>query len=234
MNGGRLVARGRIAAQRLQLLLDRYCEASYAQEGEDRILARIFEDAPSGFYVDVGAFHPKRFSNTYLFYRRGWRGINIEPDPAAVAEFARLRPRDTHVAVGISDEPGTLTYYRFDEPALNTFDPEVAKRRPIGGRFRALSPLVVTVTTLAAVLTAHLPAGQAISFLSVDAEGYDLRVLRSNDWGRFRPRYVLSESVGSILSTLDTEPQTVFMAGAGYELFAKTVHTIFYRDARGR
>ena len=56
---------------------------SYSQEGEDMILRRIFGDKRLGFYVDVGAHDPRRFSNTYYFYKRGWRGINIEPRPGS-------------------------------------------------------------------------------------------------------------------------------------------------------
>jgi hypothetical protein len=38
----------------------------YAQDGEDLILDRLLEGQQSGFYVDIGAHHPLRFSNTYL------------------------------------------------------------------------------------------------------------------------------------------------------------------------
>jgi len=55
--------------------LDGYALKSYSQEGEDMILRRIFERQSTGFYVDVGAHHPKRFSNTYFFYKKGWSGI---------------------------------------------------------------------------------------------------------------------------------------------------------------
>ena len=54
-----------------------YAQRSYAQEGEDLLLERILGKQGKGFYVDVGAHHPVRFSNTFLFYKRGWRGINI-------------------------------------------------------------------------------------------------------------------------------------------------------------
>lgn len=44
----------------------------YSQEGEDMILSYIFtQKDTTGFYVDVGAHHPKRFSNTYFFYEKG-------------------------------------------------------------------------------------------------------------------------------------------------------------------
>ena len=49
--------------------LDGYSLKSYSQEGEDMILRRLFEKQIQGFYVDVGAHHPKRFSNTYYFYK---------------------------------------------------------------------------------------------------------------------------------------------------------------------
>lgn len=54
---------------------------SWSQEGEDQVLRRIFEKQAFGFYVDVGAHHPKRFLNTYVFYKSGWRGINIHAMP---------------------------------------------------------------------------------------------------------------------------------------------------------
>jgi hypothetical protein len=74
---------------------------SYAQEGEDMVLRRIFEDQPLGFYVDVGAHHPVRFSTTYFFYRRGCRGINIDATPGSMDAFRRLRPRDINLEVAI-------------------------------------------------------------------------------------------------------------------------------------
>ena len=44
----------------------------YSQNGEDLILNRLFENKEKGFFIDVGAHHPIRFSNTYLFYKKGW------------------------------------------------------------------------------------------------------------------------------------------------------------------
>jgi hypothetical protein len=59
-----------------RLIFRNYCLSLYSQEGEDLILQRIFEHKQKGFYVDVGDYHPFLFSNTYIFYLRGWRGIN--------------------------------------------------------------------------------------------------------------------------------------------------------------
>ena len=93
----------RWAARLIDDLLDPYRRTSYSQEGEDLILDRLLRRKPRGYYVDVGAFHPKKFSNTHLFYRRGWSGINIDATPGSMDEFRRVRPRDTNLEIAISD-----------------------------------------------------------------------------------------------------------------------------------
>jgi FkbM family methyltransferase len=216
------------SVRRLKLALDPFCVPSYAQEGEDRILWRLTEPERDGFYVDVGAHHPRRFSNTYLFYLYGWRGINIDPDLEAAALFARERPRDIHVKTGISDEPGTFTYHRFDEPALNTFDEALAEKRARLGRYRQLPSMQVRVARLSEVLSEHLPTARRITFLSVDAEGYDVRVLRSNDWVRFRPRFVVAESLESTLDSLAGDKACAFLRSVGYLPLAKTMNSVVY------
>ena len=79
---------------------------SYSQFGEGMWLAEYFADKSDGFYVDVGAYDPFNASNTLLLYRRGWSGINIEPDPAALARLRRSRRRDTNLGLVISDVSG--------------------------------------------------------------------------------------------------------------------------------
>ena len=136
-----------------------YVADSYAQEGEDMILIRLLEGQRSGFYVDVGAHHPFRFSNTFRFYLRGWRGINIDPNPEASRLFASKRRRDTNLQMGVSDLPGSLAYHRFDESALNTFDAELAAHRQANTAYRLVGIDSVEVRRLDAVLDEYLPAG---------------------------------------------------------------------------
>lgn len=206
-----------------------HVRGSYAQEGEDLILERIFGEQETGFYVDVGAHHPKRFSNTYRFYKRGWRGINIEPNPEMLSLFQRQRRRDINLCCGVANREGELVYYMFNEPALNSFDKTVSEQRP-NDRYRMIGTRKIRVRPLAAILAEQLPAATPIDFMSVDVEGYDLEVLESNDWSKFRPACVLAEAIGFNLVNPGAEPIHVFMESQGYELFAKTFNTLFYRD----
>lgn len=204
---------------------------SFSQEGEDLILFRLFEQriGVPGFYVDVGAHHPYRFSNTYFFYRLGWRGINIEPNPMASDTLRKARGRDITLQCGCGREAGTLDYHMFDEPALNTFERTVADDIASKGRYRLRETVPVPVRRLASILDEHVPPGTAIDFLSVDAEGFDLDVLAGNDWTRFRPTYVLVEILDTDLADAGSNPIVAFLQDHGYDLAGKAIHTAMFR-----
>jgi FkbM family methyltransferase len=220
-----------LAIRNVFRILDPHAVVSYSQEGEDLVLLRLFERRREGFYVDVGAHHPMRFSNTCIFHERGWRGINIDPDPTAIALFQKCRPDDTNLQLGISDVSGTLNYYYFNEHALNTFDPVLARKREHIPGYRLEKVLSVPVRRLEEVLAESLPANQLIDFLSVDAEGYDLNVLKSNNWSRFRPSFVLAEALECTLVGVSENPICKYLFYEGYELYAKTINTLVFRDA---
>lgn len=214
-------------------LLGSFERRSYSQEGEDMILRRLFDSCRSGFYIDVGAHHPLRFSNTYFFYRLGWSGINIEPNPDFALAFRLFRPRDEHVQEGVAESPGTLTYFRFDDAALNTFDRGLARQREEAAGRARLPPLEVKVERLDAILERLLPPETAIDFLSVDVEGMDLAVLRSNDWGRFRPKCVLVEALAQpSVARLMASELARFLEDRGYRFFAKSFNSAFFVDSQ--
>jgi|GEM_PF-195623 len=207
---------------------------SFAQEGEDLVLCRLLQGFSKGFFVDVGAHHPSRFSNTYKFYLNGWRGLNIEPCPGTKALFDQVRPRDINLELGIGTESGSLTYHRFNEPALNTFDPEVAlgreKQRP--GEWHLLETVQIPVRPLSQVLEVYLPKDTKISFLTIDTEGFELQVLKSNDWEKFRPEFILSETFLEKIEQVTEIPEYQLLKSKNYSLIGKTHRTLFFRDQR--
>jgi FkbM family methyltransferase len=199
----------------------------YGQDGEDLILDRLLDRQTTGFYVDVGAHHPVRFSNTCLFYQRGWRGINIDAMPGAMREFKRLRPRDINIESGVAGSAGYLTYHRFNESALNTFDPAEAQLKN-KSPYRLIDAIDVPVERLDRLLDQYLPPDQSIDFLSVDVEGKDEEVLRSNDWGRYRPRFILAETLRTDMLSLGDCPVVQFLHSVRYKPVAKAYNTSFF------
>lgn len=212
-------------------LLSPYVRPSFAQEGEDLLLARLFEYQTKGFYVDVGAHHPTRFSNTHLLHKKGWRGINIDPTPGGMTAFRRARPDDINLEIAVSSEDRMLILNIFDEPALNSFSEQVSSQRD-QSRYSIQNTVEVIARPLREILNEHLPHDvEVIDLLTIDAEGHDLSVLRSNDWDRFRPRVVLVEVLGSTVEDLNAREEVVLLRQLGYRIYSKLFHTVVFVDS---
>ena len=208
---------------------------SYSQEGEDGILRRVFAGQPTGFYVDIGAHHPKRFSNTYSFYLLGWRGINVDPAPGGMRLFNKLRPRDVNVEAAVANGHETLTYHEFEEPTLSGFSRPMSLGRDERGPYKIIRQREIKTVTLAEILDEHLPDGQTIDFLNIDVEGLELEVLESNDWTKYQPTIIMAEDLGiHQMPTNGESPVERLLRQLGYELFAKTVNTLIFRKSNRR
>ena len=201
----------------------------FSQEGEDIILLRLFGDQRKGFFVDVGSHHPIRFSNTYLFYLRGWSGINIEPNPGIIKEFNRVRPRDINLELAVSNEGNELTYYIFNEPALNSFDKELSLKRDGSQDYKIVNQVQIKTYRLESILDEHLPIGQKIDYLTIDVEGLDYDVLLSNNWDKYKPTYVLTEEIGFDLCNAGKSKIYNFMIEKKYNLICKTCSTLLFQ-----
>lgn len=209
-------------------IVGRCGQIRFSQEGEDGILARLFEHQATGFYVDVGAHHARRFSNTAMLYFAGWRGINIEPDPVLANELKRARPGDTTVHSAVGDAEGEATYYRFNEPALNTLDRERVARLLRLRSYKLVGEIAVTVRRLDHLLDAHLRPDQIIDVMNVDVEGYDMAALRSLDWARYKPRVVLAESAMLTIAQALSGDMNRFLTSKNYTLIAKTINSLVF------
>lgn len=216
----------------INLYITRFHTKSYAIQGEDLILRELFEYAKSGFYVDVGAHHPFRFSNTYLFYKVGWRGLNIDAMPGSMKLFNRFRPRDINIECGVAFNGGggSMIYYSFNEPALNGFSTILKTKYDNHPLYHLIDEIPVLVRSLESILDEYLPQKTHIDFLSVDVEGLDLEVLRSNNWEKYRPKVVVVECWNSDLENIYHTETYSFLSSQNYKLFAKTINTLFFKE----
>jgi FkbM family methyltransferase len=194
-------------------------ETYHSQFYEDYVLSYVFKDVATGSYVDVGASDPDIGSVTKYFYLRGWRGVNIEPNPEHQVALRKARPDDANVEVGISDTSATLQFYRFEARAtgLSTFDRDTALRhRAAGFQFDELS---IPVTTLSDVLQKNERVTGAFSFLNVDVEGFERKVLSGLDFRRFPPTVVMIEATAPLTEDPTHQNWESLLYEAGY-LFA--------------
>lgn len=213
----------------IKLFLPKGSDVFSSQEGEDilikRLLKRLYNQ--KGFYIDIGAYDPIRFSNTFHFYLKGWHGINIDPNKQAIELFKKLRPRDLNLNLGIGNNQESLEYFEFEEGAFNTFSEEQYKKIKNSNKTKFLGSLNIPLDSLENILKKYLPEKQDITFMSVDVEGFELEVLNSNNWDNYRPIIICIEALDKVTD----EAINTFMLEKNYLRIAKTKNTIFYVES---
>jgi len=202
-------------------------KVSHSQFGEDVYLSSYFDRlsfernvrVQSGCVVDIGAFRPIMSSNSYFFYKRRWQGINIDPTPGFKSCFDRVRPRDINIEAAIAPTGSMATFHLFGWPSVwNTLDPDAAAQ---AAKLTGLKPSLVpvAVSRLDALLDRHLN-GRPLEAMLIDAEGYDVEILRSNDFNKHRPRVIIIEVMNASAETLSRSPVVEHLAAYGYRLHA--------------
>jgi len=189
---------------------------SFAQYGEDKIIDKLLNNKKTGFYIDIGSNHPDKLSNTKRFYQKGWSGINIELNPISFNAFEK-RSRDINLNIGIGGRGNqVLEFYCFDADTLSTFSEE-AKDEYIAHGYRLIDQVKVKVESLENIYENYCQDKQ-IDFISIDVEGFEMEVLKSNDWKRYKPTLIILESNGSIDNPNVLYNHVDFLRPLGYKL----------------
>ena len=216
--------------QKLRRLLHRYWyrslyDRSWSHCGEDRYLWQLFKTKNDGYYVDIGAFDPEKYSNTKAFHKSGWRGVNVDMSPSKIGIFEYERPNDINVIAPISDTNDELTVYIFSQrsvldtvsSALDTLSKEQADR------WSELFKLPYETKTMQAIrlddLLKQVDAPSKIDFLNIDVEGAEMNVLRSISLDQYDIDVIAIEIHAEFDALADTEPYR-HLAERGYSLKA--------------
>ena len=214
------------------LFVKRHGNLYFSGFGEDVVLKNIFHRKKMGFYVDIGCWHPKRLSNTYLLHKKGWEGINVDMDAFKIDMFNIARKNDINVCAAVSDEEKDLTYYcSKDHSAMNTLDPEFAKAATANKQGLNYEFKKTKSTTLDNVISATKYAKTEIDFLSIDVEGHELPVLRSLDFEMYKPKVVVVELHAERIEEILKSELYKFMRGKRYSLYSWIpLSLLFVRD----
>lgn len=166
---------------------------AYGQNAEDIVLLRAFQQVQDGRYVDVGAGHPTEGSLTAnLIQRRGWRGLDVEPQPNLAKMLRERHPNCIVEQVAVGSAPATATMYLLPSNwGMSTLVKSVADQHEADGWAVMTAP--VEVTTLDALLERH-SFEPGFEVLKIDAEGFELPVLQGCDLRRWRPQCLVVEA----------------------------------------
>ena len=212
-------------------LYDWLGKRSFSQSGED-VIAWGELNKRRGFYVDIGAYHPKQFSNTYYFYKRGWKGLVVEPNSELLRLYKEIRKKDIALGVGVGGKEIVADYFMFDDPAANTFSVEQAEKNEKEAGRRMIGKKPVAILRLAKLLNDYLPDGVNIDLLSVDTEGMDEEVLSSGDWEKYRPKVVICEDLDFDWEKPMRSAVAKMMKNLDYKLVGLTPYSLVFKDEK--
>jgi FkbM family methyltransferase len=205
-------------------------QQTYSGNGEDIILTNhIFQNKKNGLYIDIGSFHPKHLSNTYLLYKRGWQGISIDPNPATQSMFKKFRPRDKVVTAAVSTDFGQKNYYQYKFEGVNTIDEKAAAYHQSRHPDWLHCKTTVPTRPLRHILKECLVENTKIDVFDIDVEGHDLDVLKSNDWEKYRPRVILVED-HDFRTKLDKSSVYSYLTSIGYSFYCYNLVTLIMVD----
>ncbi len=205
---------------------------SFSQSGEDLIVDYIFNarGIKDISYLDIGANHPLYLNNTYIFYQRGCRGVNIEPNPKMIERFLKIRPFDISIPSGVAPKEGEMIYYELDTPELNTFSKEAALNMSEKGHY-IHKETPISVITINGIIEKHFH-NKAPNLVFIDAEGMDFELVQSFDFQKYKPEVFCVESVSYELdgSGIKNDKLINHIISQGYLLYADTnINSIFVR-----
>ena len=216
----------------LRRLLKKPWKKSYAQSGEDLIVAFLLADIlqiAKPTYLDIGAHHPYEINNTYFFYKLGFRGVCVEANPKLIGPFKRWRRRDACLNVGVGDgSTNRADFYVMNLPSLSTFSKKERDSYTMSG-YSVKKVIQVDLVSINAIIAKYYTPFP--NFVSLDTEGYDESILQSFDFTRFRPEVFCIETVdlvtGQKLNRIDQ-----IMVKNGYHKYADTfINTIYVEEA---
>jgi len=208
---------------------NKYLRHSYSQYGEDLVVeyyANCFKNAK---FIDIGAYHPFRFSNTYKLYKKGWSGVNLEPNMKYSHLFAKHRKRDCNLFFGISNKKQELNYYKYDEPLLNTFDPLMVQfiKQSYGLDFISKDKIrLITFDDVEKMISFSF---SEVQYINIDAEGYDFLILKSFNFSKYLPKIISIESIDEFKKGSYKQIDiTEFLKSYDYKLKSRSVLTNIY------
>ena len=189
-----------------KLYYEKYTKKSYSISSVDLVIDRMFANSNNGIYLDVGCNHPIKFNNTYLLYRRGWRGINIDFDSKSIKEFKKYRPKDYSVEKIVSNDEEMKDIYIYHErSAINTLSKDLVN-------YRKNKPKEIAKgrsTTLGKIIDESPFKGKKINLISIDIENHEYEVLKDFDFGKYKIDVIVTEWTDLTQNKLEIYNQSI-------------------------
>ena len=191
---------------------------SYAQGAEDLVFLNLIKNKSKGFYIDIGAHDPNRFSVTRRLYHLGWRGINVDANSEIESKFRYFRPKDIFISAAVGST-SNYTFHKFQESAINTSSEDWKYRFAKEGNTLIESINVIGISLFE--IFSLVQENVEIDLLNIDIEGSDFEALQSAKFDNLPkqklPNWIILETPLSVREVLSF-PAIMYLQNFGYEI----------------
>jgi hypothetical protein len=162
----------------------------YSKNCEDLFLLNYFKNKTNGRYIDIGAYHPYRSSNTYLLNKRGWSGINIDISKTSIDLFNIARPKDININIAVTDKKKKINIYESKKVGLmnttNKFFASIFLKKYKSRK--------IWSNSLNNILKRYSKKNNRFDFIDIDAEGSDYSILKRINFKKYSFKLILIET----------------------------------------
>jgi len=204
---------------------------TFSEHGEDILIHRLLLWKKNGFYLDCGAYHPRKMSLTARLRLFGWNGVNVDADARVIDVFNDQNNDAININAAVSSESGTVTLRRYEDPVINTISPEQIKHLDAidatDGLFtEKLDDIRVESKTISQILKDNNVKN--IDFMNLDIEGAELEAISGFPWEEMAPA-VISCELHRLSLYNPCESQVVSkLTDLGYILQSYVFHTAIF------
>ena len=174
-----------------KIYYNKYSKKSFSISNVDLVINRIFKNLNNGIYIDIGCNHPIKYNNTYLLYKRGWKGINVDLDQKSIEEFNQFRPNDYNISSLVSDKSNEdkEIYIYHERSAINTISKELVDSRID----KPKTKIVKRTKTLNDIIFESPFNNKKINFLTIDVENHEYEVLKNFEFKKYDIDIIVTE-----------------------------------------
>ena len=191
--------------------------STYSQSQEDLFIVKFFKKKKSGFYLDIGAFHPIKYSNTQLLYNSGWRGINIDMNPVSIDCFNIVRSRDINLKAAISNKKvkARVLINNYFSPTNSL---SITHFKKFNKSYSKKKFFFIKTTRVNEIIS------KKIDFLNIDIEGLDFKVVKDINLKILKPKLVCIE----ILKRNSKKKYLDYFKRQNYQLIEQISSNLFF------
>ena len=206
-------------------------KSQYSRWGEDSFLVNYFKDTSNGRYIDIGSFHPFRGSNTYLLYKKGWSGINIDLNKISIDLFKLARPNDINLNLAISDANKKIKVYQTkDLGKMNTINLKFASFFLKNYHVREshsynLNDILCKYNT---------NKNNRFELIDIDVEGSEYQILKSLNFKKYSFKLILVEThIFNLDFKQESDKIHILLKSKNYNYLKNFGETSVYENAEG-